>query len=302
MPLLSASPGDSVPKTPPTPRDTYHGLQSHTVILSNPIYPSIPTGAQRVGFSITTHCGHAGRSPALKKSIQPLHAWNIPAMHHSHHPGVTGNSTSVFHPFPGVLQIASRTKSPCFDSCTPSSQDLHQPAQACLAAGIDVCSLPLLHSNLLTPCLSLITLHPYRPQVEGTCRRAPYHHGRQLVTATWITARKVSPFSCRCTSSELRNWLINEGVNKWLCLFLPLLNSHRTARLVSALPSIITSGSKIISDPLITTQTRSTAGSHEMGILSSPPVAPVCFSLPCLYLKQDDICPTDLWEHGQGFQ
>lgn len=66
--VLSANPGDSAPKTPPTPRDSYHGLQFHAVILSNPIYPSIPIGAQRVRFSIITHRAHAGRSPALKKA------------------------------------------------------------------------------------------------------------------------------------------------------------------------------------------------------------------------------------------
>lgn len=68
--VLSANPGDSVPKTPLTPRDTYHGLQFHAVILSDPIYPhpSIPVGVQRVGFSIIMHRAHAGRSPALKKA------------------------------------------------------------------------------------------------------------------------------------------------------------------------------------------------------------------------------------------
>lgn len=136
---------------------------------------------------------HSKKHPAMAHVEHPSHTC------HSHQPGVAWSSTGVFHTFPGVLQVASRTKSPCFDSSTPSSRYLHQPAQACLAAGTDACSLPSLHSNLLSLCPSLTTLHPYKPQLEGTCRRAPYHHGRQLMTPTWITSRKVSPFPCRCT-------------------------------------------------------------------------------------------------------
>lgn len=86
--------------------------------------------------------------------------------------------------------------------------------------------------------------------------------------------------------------------------------SHNTAHPIYfcpilALPAIITSGSKITCDPLITTQRDNNQRWQRQDgnpLLSHSSTDVLLSSLLLFEAWQDDICPIVLWDHGQGLQ